>query len=390
MKLLVLSPVFPYPPHDGDRVRIFNFIKELSVKNDITLVSFAGKDEKKYERKLKKYCRDIFTVEISKKRIYMNILIGAFSKTPLNIAAYKSKAMRKTARKVLNRGKFDGIFVYRLRMAQYAEGSNLPKIIDLVDSLALYMSRGREFEKMSPRRIYNLLDSGKVLACEKKMPRIFDFVTVNFEQDAAFLGGKNVVTVPNGGYDPAGRKRGKLQKKKVIGFFGNLEYAPNADGLDYFYKNTWKKLKRFDKNIRLEVLGDRKNRFSRLREDKNVKVRGYVPDAGKIIKKWDVSVVPVRYGAGRQNKILQSWANRVPVVSTPFASKGVYGKNGRNLIIGKTPDSFARGVIKLIKDSRLRAKIIKNGEKTLKTNFSWKKSAGIINRLFRKIGKGEK
>ena len=390
MKLLVLSPVFPYPPHDGDRVRIFNFIKELSPKNDITLVSFAGKNEKKYEKKIKKYCAHAFPVEISRRHVYFNILKGMFSKKPLNVLAYESGAMRKTIRKVLSGEKFDGVFVYRLRMAAYAEDIRLPKIIDLVDSLALYMKRGLEFEKMTPRGIYNLVDFKKVLNYEKKMPGIFDFVTVNFEQDASFLGGKNVVAVPNGGYNPAAGKKKKQKKKKVIGFFGNLEYAPNADGLVYFYKNTWKKLKIFDKNIKLEVLGDRKGRFSYLEEDETVKVRGYVPDAGKIIKRWDVSVVPVRYGAGRQNKILQSWANRVPVVSTPFASKGVYGKNGKNLIIGKTPDSFARGVIKLIKDSRLRAKIIKNGEKTLKTNFSWKKSAGTINRLFRKTGKGEK
>ena len=47
MNIMVITPVLPYPPHDGDRVRIYNFIKQLSRKNKIYLVSFLRKGEEK-------------------------------------------------------------------------------------------------------------------------------------------------------------------------------------------------------------------------------------------------------------------------------------------------------------------------------------------------------
>ena len=75
-KILIISPYFPYPPHDGGKVRIFNLLKYLSLKNEIYLLSYIEKSvEKEYIQEISKYCKKLFTVirDESKRIIDKNI-----------------------------------------------------------------------------------------------------------------------------------------------------------------------------------------------------------------------------------------------------------------------------------------------------------------------------
>jgi glycosyltransferase involved in cell wall biosynthesis len=100
----------------------------------------------------------------------------------------------------------------------------------------------------------------------------------------------------------------------------------------------------------------------------------------KEIKSWDASIAPVFYGAGRQNKVLLSWACGVPVIASDFAAKGVLGKDGKNLLSAGSPEGFAKAAEKLRRNKALGQKLAKGGRLTLKRNFSWDKSALIIER----------
>ena len=45
MKILFLTSRFPYPPFRGDKLRVFNLIKELSKDNEIVVASFAEPED---------------------------------------------------------------------------------------------------------------------------------------------------------------------------------------------------------------------------------------------------------------------------------------------------------------------------------------------------------
>lgn len=93
---------------------------------------------------------------------------------------------------------------------------------------------------------------------------------------------------------------------------------------------------------------------------------------------WSVAVVPVRYGAGRQNKILDAWAAGVPVVATSFAARGVYGETGKNMLTADTPEDFAGAILKIRNSPKLAVKLAAGGAKTLKKHFNWEKNMAIV------------
>jgi len=95
--------------------------------------------------------------------------------------------------------------------------------------------------------------------------------------------------------------------------------------------------------------------------------------------------VPVRYGAGRQNKILKSWACGIPVVATKFASMGVYGRNRENILIAETQEEFVKAIYEIKNNVKLRQKMIRGGLKTVKKYFSWEKNLQKLDAVLRKV-----
>ena len=120
MKILFLISRIPFPPHGGDRVRAFYFLKELSKHHSITLVSFIeDKSQFEFAQKLQEYCDRVELVYLSKKRSYLNCLFNLFNKLPFQVCYYFSIAMKRKVAQLLEQQKYDCIFVELFRMAHY-------------------------------------------------------------------------------------------------------------------------------------------------------------------------------------------------------------------------------------------------------------------------------
>ncbi|MEI7542289.1 MAG: glycosyltransferase family 4 protein [bacterium] len=389
MRIVILSPVFPYPPADGDRIRIFNIIKELKSigKHELHLVTFCKANEVNTKNELKKYFDTVSTVVLDEKKIIKAAVNGIFSQVPLNVSSYENAEMKILVKKVVEKHSPDLIYVYRLRMAQYGAEYTIPKVIDYVDSLALFMKRSVIFEKRILKKIYYVLDSSRVEKYERNVANDFQSVFINSEEDAQYLDNKNIITVPNGAMTATKSSKKKKNNVFTVGFMGNMPYGPNQEAVQFFINKVWKKYFINDKNIKLIIAGNGAERFSKLVNGGNVEFKKNVLNVEQEVLSWDMSVVPVRYGAGRQNKIMDSWACKVPVVAAPFAAKGVYGKDGYNILIAKNENEYAQKIKQLMSDPVFGKKIALNAKKTLKKYFDWKKSGMIINKVIIEVAK---
>lgn len=384
MNILVLTPVFPYPPGDGDRLRIFNLIKQMAKENKIYLISFIRNGEEKYIKFLNKYCEKTAVVYISKARIIFNSIIALFSGKPLNVFSYYKSEMQKKINNFLKENKIDIIFAYRIRMTQYVNDIKIPKVLDMVDSLAYYMKNRLKFEKNIFSLLYLLIDYFRVLRYEKKLIQQFNYVFLNYEKDKKFLNSNKIIIISNGvDFDTKIKKNKKEKDRYKIGFFGDFRYAPNLDGINYFYKKVWKVVKKYGKNMELIIAG-KNSKELKINDEKIIK-KGYIENIDEEIKNWNICIAPVRYGAGRQNKILKAWLNNVPVVATSFAAEGVYGRDGYNLLIADTAEEFAEKIFLLLKESKLVNKIVKNANYTIKKYFDWNNSGKILNKILRSL-----
>ena len=72
----------------------------------------------------------------------------------------------------------------------------------------------------------------------------------------------------------------------------------------------------------------------RLHAPPEMTVVGVVPTMESELARADIAVVPIRYGSGTRFKILESFAHRVPVVSTTVGAEGLRVENGVHLSAG--------------------------------------------------------
>jgi glycosyltransferase involved in cell wall biosynthesis len=72
-------------------------------------------------------------------------------------------------------------------------------------------------------------------------------------------------------------------------------------------------------------------------------------------------VVPVRFGSGVRNKILEAWAMQKCVVSTTIGAEGLDCTDGVNILLADGAQAFAERVVEAIRDPALRDRIRAQG-----------------------------
>ena len=96
-----------------------------------------------------------------------------------------------------------------------------------------------------------------------------------------------------------------------------------------------------------------------------------------------VSVVPLLYGAGIQNKILEAMATGTPVVTTARTISALEVVPGKELLIADTAEAFSSEVLRLITDEGLRHEIGQAGLEYVRKKHSWKNIAFQLADVYR-------
>jgi glycosyltransferase involved in cell wall biosynthesis len=82
-------------------------------------------------------------------------------------------------------------------------------------------------------------------------------------------------------------------------------------------------------------------------------------------------VVPLRIGGGTRLKIYEAMAMEKPVISTSIGAEGLPLRDGVELLLADTPESFAAAVVKALSDPGLAASLERQAAAYVRENFSW-------------------
>ncbi|MFB1003881.1 MAG: glycosyl transferase family 1, partial [Bacteroidia bacterium] len=127
MNILFVANRFPYPPFRGDKLKIFNLTRRLSEKHNLYLVTFyESRDELNYLKEIQPFFKEIELVYLPKWRSILNGIPALFSRTPLQMAYFKSAKMKRMVKFALERYDIDVVHTQHLRMSQYTKAIDLP------------------------------------------------------------------------------------------------------------------------------------------------------------------------------------------------------------------------------------------------------------------------
>jgi len=195
-----------------------------------------------------------------------------------------------------------------------------------------------------------------------------------------------VEVVPNGYRlvdDPVGQTA--VHDPPTVLFAGTLQYPPNADGARFLVGEVGPALRRLVPDARIRLVGRTTPALAALDDPPRVRVVGQVPEMADELASTDVVVVPLRFGSGTRLKILEAFAQRVPVVSTTLGAEGLGAEDDVHLLVADSAGGLAEACARLLEDAGLRHRLVDRAHALFRERFSDDVVSGEIAALARRV-----
>ena len=164
------------------------------------------------------------------------------------------------------------------------------------------------------------------------------------------------------------RSTSPVPASKELLFIGSCTWAANRDGLEWFVREIWPAVRAAVPEVKLTVVG--RSPPSWVGETEGITTLGFVEDDRPYYERAQAVIVPLRFGGGVRIKILNALAMTRPVVSTALGAEGIPVVAGESIVLGDTPEAFARGTIRLLEGTGYARAIAERGHEVCQGVFS--------------------
>jgi sugar transferase (PEP-CTERM/EpsH1 system associated) len=382
MKILFITPDIPYPLDNGARIRTFAFIKDLSTRHDVSLISFdRSPNDKPRKEVFENICTNLAILPLEKhqqrknKRQYQ--LRSLLEKRPYQYISHHSSSMQDCIDQVNLGHNYDIIQVEFSQMGYYSFPTGANLILDQHNVEQEILYRTYKSGIFSIRKLYNYAEWCKFRKDEIDICSKFSMVLTTSKRDkdnlSKELPSTSFTIIPNGVDSTYFRSKNRHPEvENLILFTGTINYYPNTDGLKYFISQIYPLIKKQNKSVKFCIAGKNPpSEIQRLAQDQSIAITGYVDDMREYFEKAAIVVVPLRIGGGSRLKILEAMAMSKAVVSTSIGAEGLEVTPGENILIENTPELLAQAVVDLINNEEKRKRIAKNARNLIEEKYDW-------------------
>lgn len=391
MRILFLTGRLPYPPNRGDRLRVYHFLRVLSQQHQITLLSFIGDNrETSFIGPLRHFCEDIQLVHRGELQSTMSTGLNVWRPMPFQSLYYRSSVMQGAVDRLLDRGRFDAVYVHLFRMAQFVAGRTQPyRILDLTDAISSEVERSLPYRDPKWRLVYRL-ELPRIRRYERDIVRHFDetWLISNAEKQKLSADNYNdkIQVVPNGVDSARYRPSGLPVDSPRLIFVGHMGVFHNVDAAEHLVRDILPRVRAIFPNASLDLVGAEPAPAVRhLASTPGVRVLGHVADLNAALNDASIFVAPLRFAAGVQNKVLEAMAVGLPIVSSTYVNNGLEAEDGRHLLVADEPDQFADAVITLLKNTQLRRSLGRAGREFVMNHYRWEDVLDRVNLIQNQI-----
>ena len=396
MKILFLSPTVPFPLTDGGRIRVFNLLKQIAAKSDITLLALETQPtDEEGVAELQQLGVQVHLVPNAPTlpRVSLRTLINAFHRQqPITVARYDLPAYRQKFKELIATEDYDLVHYEMFHTAQFHTETDLPGVLSQqnVDSEIWRRLCGEtanpfyKFVYWTQQRAFQRY--------ERVLSPKFDAVTCTSDIDATVFqhhcAEDAIAIIPNGVDVTHFQPDFTTEAPAHLIYIGSMAWYPNEDAVAFFADEILPGIQSEVPEVQFSIVGGNPSaRVQKLEEREGVIVTGRVPEIKPYFAESTVFVVPLRIGSGTRLKILEALAMGKAIVSTSVGAEGLDLKDGEEIFIADEPKPFAEAVTRLLTDPALRRRIGENGRARVEKDYDWRSIGEKLYQLYIKIGK---
>lgn len=181
----------------------------------------------------------------------------------------------------------------------------------------------------------------------RQVAREADVLVFSSEKDKNCHYAERAVVVPNT-YEATARSHPAYRAHPTILFQGLLGWWANEDAAVWLATEIAPLIRARVPDLRIVFAGAPSDRVRDLASPPVIEVTGQVPDMAPYLDRADLVVAPLRVGSGTRIKILEAFARRVPVVSTPVGAAGLDVRAGVHLELSDVTEGLAEHCVRLL------------------------------------------
>lgn len=356
-------------------MRIYNLLKRLSKKHEITLYAFI-RDEKEndYIRELS-FCKKVVTVMRGRGWQMRYMVRSLISSYPFLYATYDSRHMRALLKEEMKNA-YDLIHIEPGYVWLSLPETDIPVV---VSEHNIEHEVYKKYAQHSNSLVKSLMlwDVGKMDIWERRIWEKAHRIVAVSQSDREIIGKSNVSVVPNG----VDIKEFPFRPKKSVSqnltflYVGNFRWVENRDTAKHLIQNIWPTVKEKYPKATLRIVG------------KNAPSGPYfVDNVDKIqneYQKADMLLAPIRVGGGTKYKILESMASGLPVVTTDLGAAGLGVKDKKEVWIATSNEEILVAIRDIVLGTK-RMKILQAARKLVEDRYSWDSIAETLDGVWKK------
>jgi polysaccharide biosynthesis protein PslH len=172
----------------------------------------------------------------------------------------------------------------------------------------------------------------------------------------------------------------------LLMFSGRMDYRPNAEALHFILNDLVPEMKKSSRKFQLIVVGAQIPQACFQKKSENVFLFSDVPDMRRFFALADCMIVPLSTGSGTRIKILESFAARLPVISTAVGCEGIECGDRKHILVADlTAADFIQKAGLLRQDTELRQNLVSNAWELVTQNYSIQSISSRFQRLIQSI-----
>lgn len=391
LRVLVVSPYFPFPPTSGITMRNYQLLRQLAERHDVTLASFASADDdagvKELSRRLP--VRAVRQAEESGIARRIGQLRSLCTLQPFAARELRSAEMQATIDELCASIDFDLIHVESSRMCGFRFPQGVPVVIDEHNVEYELFRRVSQGDGSLPRRAFNALEYLRVRRFEERCWQQAQGCVVTSAREEptvrACAPSTPTAVVPNGvDLEYFAPWTGEVTPRSVA-FNANFQYRPNVDAVNHLVEDVWPLVLARCPSARLAIVGNTPDREAQRLRRPSVDVLGRVPDVRPHLGEAQVLAVPVRMGGGTRLKVVEALSMGKPMVTTSLGCEGLAVADGEHALIADDAQTFAASILELFEDPALGSRLGAAGRNLAEASYSWQLAGDRLDVLYRRV-----
>lgn len=378
LKVLMLFNRVPFPQNNGGAIAMFNMVKEYAEQNfEVHILSMNTSKHFVPERKIQSVFDSYAKVElvyVDNRVTFKGLLLNLLSQNSYMLTRFVSDDYNSKLKELLNNTIYDIVHLDALSSMLYIE--TIKKY-----SQAKVFYRAQNIESQIWNRIairtnnlvkkfYLKIQTSRLEKFEWNAVKKADLILpISLSDEEAFRKNTDVSVVLLPVCIPVSLEYSDKLDTTDIFFIGAMDWAPNAEGIEWFLKRIWPSVSKELETLKLYIAGSKTPDWLLGLKSETIFPVGEVVDAKQFMLEHGIMVAPILTGSGIRIKIMEAMALGKVVIATTIAAEGLGATDGLNILIADSADRFIEK-LKKCRDLKFRRLIGENALSFARENFS--------------------